>query len=151
MAGRRLFDEEADDQLLFGRRKLADSEMDITPMIDCVFQLLIFFMVASNMQGGQTSDVPLAKYGIGVETNRATIITVEATGGPGGAPKILLEGNREGNLEAVRQLVAERLREGRSQVIIKAERTLTHGSVQEVVRAVTENEGVQFYIAVKDR
>jgi biopolymer transport protein ExbD len=150
MAGRRLFDESEGDDLLFARRKLADSEMDITPMIDCVFQLLIFFMVASNMQGGQTSDVPVAQFGIGVETNRATIITVEA-GGPGGRGKILLEGNRESNLEGVRQLVAERLREGRNQVIIKADRMLTHGAVQEVVRAVTENEGAQFYIAVKDR
>lgn len=136
---------------MFRRRKLADSEMDITPMIDCVFQLLIFFMVASNMQGGKTSDVPVARYGVGVETNRATMITIEAPNSAGDRPRILLEGDREADLETVRQHVAERMREGRSQVIVKAERRVPHGFVQQVTRAITETEGVQFFIGVQDK
>ena len=43
-----------------GGRKLADGEMDITPMIDVTFLLLIFFMVASTMQGTPDIDVPPA-------------------------------------------------------------------------------------------
>ena len=36
----------ADDQPVIRRRQLDDSEMDITPMIDITFLLLIFFLVA---------------------------------------------------------------------------------------------------------
>lgn len=146
-----LYDESDDELPLFNRRKLVDGEMDITPMIDCVFQLLIFFMVASNMQGGKTSDVPIARYGIGVETVRATVITVEAPQNVGERPRILVDGDREADLDHVRQLVADRKREGRSQVIVKAERRVPHGFVQQVTRAVTETEGIQFYIAVQDK
>jgi hypothetical protein len=36
------------------QRKKVDDEIDITPMIDCVFLLLIFFMVTSTMKGTRT-------------------------------------------------------------------------------------------------
>ncbi|MFN0050729.1 MAG: ExbD/TolR family protein [Planctomycetales bacterium] len=147
----RLFTENGGEEPLLHRRPLADAEMDITPMIDCVFQLLIFFMVASNMQGGKTADIPVARFGVGVDTNQATTITVE-TGGAGGArSRILLDADREADLAQVRQLVSQRKREGRSQVIIKADRNLPHAAVQEVIRAVMETEGVEFFIAVKDK
>ena len=34
-----------------GKRKPIEGELDITPMIDVTFLLLIFFMVSSTMQG----------------------------------------------------------------------------------------------------
>jgi len=39
------------------RRQLEDTEMDITPMIDVTFLLLIFFIVASKMD--ESANVPL--------------------------------------------------------------------------------------------
>ncbi len=38
-----------DDRPLVARRPLDDSEMDITPMIDITFLLLIFFLVAARL------------------------------------------------------------------------------------------------------
>jgi biopolymer transport protein ExbD len=38
---------EPDDDLIFVRGRQIDDEMDMTPMIDCVFLLLIFFLVTS--------------------------------------------------------------------------------------------------------
>jgi hypothetical protein len=46
-----VFDDEDDG---FQRRKkagIADADLDITPMIDVTFLLLIFFMVTSTLQG----------------------------------------------------------------------------------------------------
>mgnify|MGYP003325625382 CR=1 FL=1 len=44
--------DDSDDRspLHLPRKKLEDAEMDITPMIDVTFLLLIFFMVTSTMQ-----------------------------------------------------------------------------------------------------
>jgi biopolymer transport protein ExbD len=146
-----LFDDADGGGLLFRPRKLADSEMDITPMIDCVFQLRIFFMVASNMTGGRTLDLPVARYGVGVDTNRSTTITVQAGEGAGERPRIVFEGGRQGDLETVRQVVNAGKQEGVAQVVIKAERTVPHRVVQDVARAVMETEGVEFYIGVQDK
>ena len=38
------------------KRRFDDAEMDITPMIDITFLLLIFFLVASKMDEGATLD-----------------------------------------------------------------------------------------------
>lgn len=40
-----------------------DTEIDITPMIDVTFQLLIFFMVTSTMQGNPPAIVPRSMSG----------------------------------------------------------------------------------------
>ena len=46
-------DDEEDDSFVMPRRKRDDDEMDITPMIDITFLLLIFFVVASKMDPTQ--------------------------------------------------------------------------------------------------
>lgn len=38
-----------------------DSEVDMTPMIDCTFQLLIFFMIAASYTIQKTLDLPASK------------------------------------------------------------------------------------------
>ena len=62
----------------WGSPKRADSQtdLDITPMIDVTFLLLIFFMVTSTMQSERELDVPPARHGMGAETNLATVIEI---------------------------------------------------------------------------
>jgi biopolymer transport protein ExbD len=45
------------------KRSLEEAEMDITPMIDCTFLLLIFFLVTSKMKPELAVDLPKAKHG----------------------------------------------------------------------------------------
>jgi biopolymer transport protein TolR len=146
-----LFDE-GDGGFGGAKKPLADGEMDITPMIDCVFQLLIFFMVASNMTGQQEANLPFAKHGVGVETNKSVVISVLATPG-GGKPRVFLDPDLTNPVEmpVIQAAVRQAINEGRPDVVIKAERGLTHGAVQEVARGVNEVEGVRFYVGVKDR
>jgi biopolymer transport protein ExbD len=140
----------ADDVPLVARKKLPDGELDITPMIDVTFLLLIFFMVASNMQGNKRLDLPAARHGVGVEAGGATKIEVLLEQGAA-SPRIRLEDGSFTDVAGVKQHVEQRVRDGRRQVIIKAERRVPHGFVQQVTRAVNEIEGVQFFIGVDDK
>ena len=45
------------------KKKKDEADLDITPMIDVVFLLLIFFMVTSTMQGTPDRDIPPASSG----------------------------------------------------------------------------------------
>ncbi len=55
---------DGDDEGSFRRRPATEEmDLDITPMIDVTFLLLIFFMVASTMQATAENDIPPAKHG----------------------------------------------------------------------------------------
>jgi biopolymer transport protein ExbD len=57
--------------------------MDITPMIDIVFLLLIFFLVASKMDEAATVKLPSARRGINVPQENAIIVIVKKSGAGG--------------------------------------------------------------------
>ncbi len=67
------------------RRKVEEAEMDITPMIDITFLLLIFFLVASKMDADVGVDLPTARYGTAVSARNSVILTVAP--GDGSAAK----------------------------------------------------------------
>src|ERR1700690_613062 len=79
------------------RRKTPETDIDVTPLVDCVFLLLSFFMMTSPMKGNPARNVPPAQHGIGVNPNGATsirIVEAEPT------PKIMLD-NHESTLDDV--------------------------------------------------
>ncbi len=57
------FVEAGEEHPLVFRRPLEDAEMDITPMIDITFLLLIFFLVASRLDEDAPVELPTARYG----------------------------------------------------------------------------------------
>jgi biopolymer transport protein ExbD len=63
--------------LEFSRKRfMGDAEMDITPMIDIVFLLLIFFLVASKMDEAASVNLPEAQRGIEVSQENAIVVIV---------------------------------------------------------------------------
>ncbi len=62
------------------KRKAEDAEMDITPMIDVTFLLLIFFIVASKMDPQAAIDMPGARYGAAVPAADCVTIVLEKEG-----------------------------------------------------------------------
>ena len=58
------------------RRPLPETEMDITPMIDITFLLLIFFLVASKMDPNNAVALPKARYGTSVVEKNSVVILV---------------------------------------------------------------------------
>jgi biopolymer transport protein ExbD len=134
-----------------------DAELDMTPMIDCVFLLLIYFLVASRPDVTTAITLPAAQFGSAVSAKRATILTVVDQDGAGlvyladgkkGSP---LAGNEEQQAEDIRDAVQEGLRAGKPNVLIKAERQTPHREVARVARAATQVEGVTLYLAVMDK
>jgi len=140
------------------RRGKTDSEMDITPMIDVTFLLLIFFLVASTPDVQAVIELPPADHGIGVSQRDSTIITI-GDSGQENAPVFLADGRYpnaliSGSLEAQRQIIAEHVQEGlhskskKSDVLIKADRSVKHRDVARVIKAVSHVEGVRIHLAV---
>ena len=144
----------SDPDAAFSRKRSEyDAELDITPMIDVTFLLLIFFMVTSTMQPSEALDIPTSVHGLGVEANSAILITISA----GDPPLINLveDKNHTEDPETVGPYVQSRMQQGRKHVIIKAERLVRHGFVQKVTReanaVIKEFEGARFSIAVEDK
>ena len=75
-----LDDSEARDVPLVRRARTDDAEMDITPMIDVTFLLLIFFLVCSSPDQQNSVDLPKARYGTGVDKKNSVVITVSDEG-----------------------------------------------------------------------
>ena len=132
------------------KRVPIDEELDITPMIDVTFLMLIFFMVASTMQGTPDLPIPPAKAGTGIDQAAAAVITVLAEGGE---PRILLgDGPKapQGDLASVATYVAQAVAENKRSVILKADRDLSAGAVEEVAKAANV-EGVEaMYYGVQE-
>lgn len=149
-------DEIADDPpVRFPKRQRADDEMDITPMIDMTFLLLIFFLVASRIDAAPGVDLPQATYGVAVPVKDAVFITLDR--GVEDSSRVFLgDGLDEAteikgrNLPAQEsQIIAYVDRElsattpRKHQVVIKAAKGLKHREVARVLAAVGKVEKVE--------
>jgi biopolymer transport protein ExbD len=126
-------------------RKPHEADIDVTPLVDCVFLLLSFFMITSPMKGNPNRNLPFADHGSGANPNNSTIIRIVQ----GEPPRILLD-EKESTVEDVRPYVEAGMRKGRSLVLIKADRKVTHGLVQKVAKAANSVEGIHFSVGVQD-
>src|SRR4051812_45351866 len=130
-----------------------DEHIDMTPMVDVVFQLMTFMLFSVQMTGGEKVDVPPARHGVGVEETEATFLTVLKPPRPGAASTVLLGlgGGPAVTLDQVKQAVAEALRaEGKRKVVVQADGGVPHGEVLKLAAAVTEVEGVTLHIGVQE-
>lgn len=142
----------AEDSWGSGQRPQVEMELDITPMIDVTFLLLIFFMVTSTMQAEKDLDVPVARHGVSVETADSTIVEIQNRGGTGAAePVIVIGENSNATLDDVRAFVKEGIESGQTNVIIRADREISHGFVLEVTKAIDSVEGTRFFYGVQDK
>lgn len=129
-----------------------DEHIDMTPMVDVVFQLMTFMLFSVQMTGGEKVNIPPARHGVGVEEHAATFLTLLKPDTPGGEPKLLL-GNGDGpvaSYDDVRNAVAKGVREGRRKVVLQADGAVPHGEVLKLAAAVTELEGVTLHIGVQE-
>ena len=68
------------------RKKREDDEMDITPMIDITFLLLIFFVVCSTMDPTKMGEIPEAENGLAISAKNSAVIFIE----PGSGDSVVL-------------------------------------------------------------
>jgi biopolymer transport protein ExbD len=150
-------DLQEEDEPLIRKAQTPDAEMDITPMIDVTFLLLIFFLVCSTADQQSSVELPKAKFGIGIGKEKSVIITV-AGDGMDSAPVYLGDGKLESSRltndpEEQSQLIVEAVTKGLQQdnkegVLIKADRNVAYREVNRVVKSISQVEGARIYLAV---
>jgi biopolymer transport protein ExbD len=129
-----------------------DEHIDMTPMVDVVFQLMTFMLFSVQMTGGEKVDVPPARHGVGVQESQATFLTLLKATPPATEPRVLL-GHGDGpqvTIEEARAKVAEGVRLGRRKVILQADGDVLHGEFLKVAAAMTEVEGVTVHVGVQE-
>ena len=127
------------------RRELEDSEMDITPMIDITFLLLIFFIVASKMEESASVDLPNASTGNHIMEDDSLSIII--TKGDGDMATVSINDEEVGasspeeQEEKIEAIIAENVKppgeEGLHEVLIKAEKNVKHGEVNRIELVVS--------------
>ncbi|TWT81228.1 colicin uptake protein TolR [Planctomycetes bacterium CA13] len=149
-----------DDAILLPRKKRDDEEMDITPMIDITFLLLIFFVVASKMDPTQIGTIPEADNGLAISAKDSAVIFIK----PGGEDEAIVErlDHREFSKdeqtqasEIIEYVTAELEKsQGRNKnhVMIMGDKDVPVGQVTRVQKIIGDafDDLEQTYIAVKE-
>ena len=120
--------------------------MDITPMIDMVFLLLIFFLVASKIDQATSVKLPPARRGVAIAQENAIIVIVKK-----GSGNSVVVARRDGtafsaDLETQEEEIAAYVEAGLSgsppferpmdTIIVKAEGSVKEGDVARVAQAI---------------
>ena len=146
------------------RRSIDETEMDITPMIDITFLLLIFFLVASRLDSQADVKLPPARHGSSASIQASVILTI-ALGDGKEALVYKGDGTQQENLLKATDLedqeneIADFVRTGlessppKESIIIKAEKGIQHREVARVAQAVgtvdaVHENGIQLHVAV---
>lgn len=138
------------------RRIKDDAEMDITPMIDCTFQLLIFFLVCSTPSADKAVDLSPARHGIGVPKDQSVVITIAGGEGDGLRPVYLADGKVGAPLggdaaaqeQEIVEFVTQARQEGMQYVVLKVERRVPYRELNRVGAAAGSVEGMTLNLAV---
>jgi biopolymer transport protein ExbD len=142
-------DEIVEEPVIKRRKVPVDNEMDITPMIDCTFQLLIFFLVCSIPDPQRAIALPPAVRGIAVNPRTAAVVTIVE--GASGEADVYLSDGRTGTplppdaasrREAVLQYFQESVSAGKTCVLIKAEGKIKASVINTVAVVAGEVEGI---------
>lgn len=109
-----------------------DGEVDLTPMIDIVFLLIVFFMTVASMITAEKKpiDVPVALNStIPEDYGERTTVTVQSDGSLyAGVYSVTLD-------ELQRILVEERVNDPETRVFLRADRAVEHQYVNDVMQA----------------
>ena len=139
--------------LVLPRKKLEDAEMDITPMIDITFLLLIFFLVAAKMDSQRAVGLPDARAGSAILAEKAVTVIIEPSG-----PDAVLVFNGEGGQfstdmeaqeEEITSYIQDQIDGGKQFVLLKAGKGIRHKEVSRVAQAIGRADVPSLYLAVK--
>ncbi|GAA4421808.1 MULTISPECIES: ExbD/TolR family protein [Bremerella] len=158
-------------EIMPARRKPEEGDLDITPMIDITFLLLIFFIVTSNLQQQTAAQMPEAKNGTTVSSLDSAVITLTPSGSNGRATVYLGDGitaetmadgadlNRQEELIAdyIERSFAGTIESGvpKRHLLIKADGKVTYGEVERIALAASRGGLVdtieRLYLGVQDK
>ncbi len=158
-------------EIMPARKRPQEGDLDITPMIDITFLLLIFFIVTSNLQQQTAAEMPQAKHGTTVSSLDSAVITMTASEADGRATVYLADGiseearaeqndlNRQEEeiTEYVERSFAGTIESGvpKRHLLIKADGKVPYGEVERVALAATRSGVVdtveRLYLGVQEK
>ena len=120
-----------------------DEHIDMTPMVDVVFQLMTFMLFSMQITTADAVKVPEARHGVGVEESAATFLLLAPPERPGGKPRLMLgaKGDAEVSLDEAVAAVSKGVTEGRRKVVLQADGAVPHGEVIALIGEITRREG----------
>ena len=136
-----------------------DNDVDMTPMIDCIMLLLIFFMTTSKMNAQGAIPVPEARHGSEADPRKSIMISIFEPKSGKEAVVVLGDGYPDDterkvakNDEEIRNYIKNE-REGKlkNQVIIKAEERVAAREVHRVSRIVGEFDTMSLHLGIRNR
>ncbi len=116
------------------------ANLDLTPLIDVVFQLLIFFMLSSTfvVQSSIQIEVPEAKGAAALEHKDISVTLAYGLNGPGNKGRIYIDSIEVASMAELTQVLAERRAEKPDiTLLIRADASVTTGRLVEVVGIAT--------------
>lgn len=149
--------DEEPEQVELGARPPMDDEMDITPMIDMTFLLLIFFILTSKMTGEKSYEVPPAKHGSSIATKNCVMLSV--TRGVSDTPivakadgSVFSDDPEQQSAEISEYVQMQMETGGKTEVLIRAEGNVTAKQLKKVEQAVAEvlEEGKLINLSVSE-
>lgn len=128
------------------RRIIATSgsigHINVTPMIDVVMCLIVFYLIVGRLASRQLTPMELAPSAVGIEEQRPEVLVVNVApprageGAEAAAARILVDGRELADTPALEALVRGRLLEKpETAVQIRGGRRLAYSAVEPVLRA----------------
>jgi len=118
------------------RKRRGDVRVDLTPLIDVVFQLLIFFMLSATfvVQSSIQIEMPEAEGATNLEQKDLSITLAYGTDGPGGGGKIYVNNDEMTTIEALTErLSAEVQRQPEVMLLVRTDARTDTGRLVEVL------------------
>ncbi len=125
-----------------GRRSRASLALDLTPMVDVVFLLIIFFMVSTTfitLESGLPIDLPQAQT---AQVQSSELPTVSITGDEG----IFVQGNAV-SLEQLQTALQPLIASGQTVVVLRADQSVRHGLSVQVMDEIRQAGAQRIAIA----
>jgi biopolymer transport protein TolR len=147
---------------VLARRKLEEADMDITPMIDMTFLLLIFFIVTSKMGPKAGIELPPARHGTGAVEKNSVILTV----GPGETFARVFRGeslepqdaftggsveDQENEIIAYIESEVTKSSGGKTGVLVQAAKGLKHREVARIAKAAAKADVENLYVGIVEK
>ena len=133
------------------KRRTSDHDLDLTPMIDVTFLLLIFFMVASTMQSRPDLDIPAAKYGQGADLKDAIVFFISSDGSRESLPEIK---DDKGDIYSIDQFAARikaDAKEGKTSVILQIDGRVPAGFRDAALRSLKDVPNLRYHVGVREK
>jgi biopolymer transport protein ExbD len=131
-----------------------DARFDITAMVDLVFMMNIYFLVAWIVAATAEVDLPAARHCIPADPDSAVVVTVKAN-----SPPIVELDTATGRVQIHPDEVEWRLKqaaemgqkEGKTYVLVKAEKLVRLRDLVRVSAAATSAKGMKLNLAVIEK